>query len=78
MLLHLLLRLFIMPRQGWLMLRRIVRYAPEQWGKRQTIRHNCERLREWHRWSQQQPSQQPHTFSQRLRQFWIRQAESDS
>jgi GT2 family glycosyltransferase len=77
-LLHLLVRLFITPRQGWLLLRHIVRYAPEQWGKRQTIRHNCERLRKWHKWSRQQPSQQPHTFSQRLHHFWIRQGQAES
>ena len=69
MIIHLLLRLLLTPRQGWAMLRRILLYAPEQWRKRQTIPFNCERLREWHKWSRQQPSQQPHTLSQRLQLF---------
>jgi GT2 family glycosyltransferase len=69
MLLHLLLRLIVTPRRGWIMLRQMIRNAPTQWNKRKTIRYDCQRIQAWHRWSQQQASQQPHTLSQRLHQF---------
>jgi GT2 family glycosyltransferase len=71
MLLHILLRLILTPRQGWAMLWRIMRHLPKQWHKRLAAHYDCTRLTTWHIWSKQQVSRQPHTLSQRLHHFWI-------
>lgn len=78
MLIHILLRLILTPRHGWVILSRIIRHVPEQWHKRQSASYDCTRLNTWHIWSQQQASLQPHTLAQRLQHFWISNFESQN
>lgn len=69
MLLHCTARLFLTPRYGWGIVRRLVRFGPRMWRKRQKPSVSRRFMLDWFRWSALQPSGQPMSWTARLKAF---------
>jgi GT2 family glycosyltransferase len=66
---HLLLRLILSPRMGWLLLRLMMQHVPSALRQRQPLHMSRSEQHYWFQWSNQQATGQPRRFMERL-QAW--------
>lgn len=69
MALHILARLLLSPRQGWALLRGVLRNAPHMLRQRITPAISRQQMRVWFRWADQQATAQPRTWLARWQDF---------
>ncbi|HYF64364.1 MAG TPA: glycosyltransferase family 2 protein [Herpetosiphonaceae bacterium] len=62
-------RLALTPREGWSLVRQLLRHGPAAWAKRRPAALPRAALEGWFRWGASQPTGQPTTWRQRWRAF---------
>jgi GT2 family glycosyltransferase len=78
MVIHVMVRMTLTPRQGAWIIRQLLMHAPTMWHKRQEPVVKWEEMRRWFQWSKRQPTGQAQTFSGRLRAFFQRKQQASS
>lgn len=68
--LHCWFRVMVTPRQGLWMIGRLIRLGPRKFRERQAVMVEKRDMQAWFKWAREQPTNQPTSIGERLRDFW--------